>query len=118
MMSTNFLDQFVEDHQKKFDKKRLKGEFRHTLEFIKRCCPNGFAKSKKARTTPRVRFESIAVGVNLALREKPDLAPRQPDDWLESAEFKYHTTTHASNSQPRLAGRIEYVRDQLLEGAR
>ncbi len=113
-----FLDQFVEDHQKKFDKKRLKGEFRLVLEFVKQCFPNGFAKSKKARTTPRVRFESIAVGVNLALREKPDLAPRQPDDWLESAEFKYHTTTHASNSQPRLAGRIEYVRTRLLEGAR
>ena len=37
-------------------------------------------------------------------------------DWLESDEFKIHTTTHASNSLARVAGRVEYVRDMLLAG--
>lgn len=36
--------------------------------------------------------------------------------WLNSEEFKKHTTTHASNSPRRVSGRIEYVRDVLLKG--
>lgn len=35
-------------------------------------------------------------------------------EWLESEDFKKHTTTHSSNTKSRVLGRIEYVRDQLL----
>ena len=62
-----------------------------------------------------MRFEAIAVGVALALRIKSELVP-QSMDWLESVEFKKHTTTHASNSPARVVGRVEYVRDVLLKG--
>lgn len=108
-----FLDQFAEEHQNDFQKNQMKKEFKETLDFIRRYFPNGFAKSKNATTTPRVRFEAIAVGVNLALREKPDLIPKSLD-WLESKEFIKHTTTHASNSGPRLRARIKFVKDSLL----
>ena len=37
-------------------------------------------------------------------------------EWLDSDEFKRHTTTHASNSPSRVSGRVEYVRDMLLAG--
>ena len=62
-----------------------------------------------------MRFEAISVGVALALREKPDLIPESMD-WLNSDDFKRHTTTHASNSPARVSGRILYVKDQLLKG--
>ena len=73
----------------------------------------GFAKSKNATTTPRVRFEAISVGVALALKERPDLHIDNVD-WLNSEEFKELTTSDASNNEGKLATRVEYVRDKLL----
>lgn len=113
-----FLTKFVKEHQMKFQQKRLGMEFDRMLTFVSKYFPYGFAKKPGARTTPRVRFEAISVGVNLALREKPDLVPNNIQKWLESDEFEKQTTTHASNSQPRLRGRIEFVRDRLLEGGK
>jgi hypothetical protein len=112
-----FLDEYVQVHQDAFDKERFKSEFYGMLDFVNRFIANGFAKAKGSKATPRVRFEAIAVGVNLALRKKSDLIPTTMD-WLESEEFKNHTTTHASNSGPRLRARIEFVRDVLLTGAK
>lgn len=113
-----FLDSYVKKHKTSFDRARLQQEFNRTMRFVRRHFPNGFAKKENSKATPRVRFEAIAVGVNLALRKNPDLSPRSPRSWLESEEFLRQTTTHASNSGPRLRGRIEYVRDQLLSGGR
>lgn len=111
-----FLNRFVKDHQQEFDQERFEADFDRMLQFVDRYFPYGFAKQAKAKTTPRVRFEAIAVGTNLALRIRPDLRPG-PITWLDSDEFAVHTTSHATNSRPRLRGRIEFVRDQLLEGA-
>ena len=85
------------------------------LDFVEKYFPYGFEKTKNAKSTPRVRFEAISVGVALALRKKPDLVPDSME-WLNSDQFKVHTTTHASNSPKRVSGRIEYVRDILLKG--
>lgn len=109
-----FLDEFVETNQESYCEDSYEGEFKGMLKFVDEYFPNGFKKTKNAKSTPRVRFEAIAVGVALALRVKPDLEPKSME-WLESAEFKTHTTTHASNSPKRVTGRIEYVRDELLK---
>ena len=92
----------------------MTAEFNATMAFVQRFFPYGFAKSATAKTTPRVRFEALSVGVNLALRSTPALTPAPVTSWLESKRFTELTTTHASNSAPRLRGRIEYVRDRLL----
>jgi hypothetical protein len=55
----------------------------------------------------------LAVGVGLALREKPDLVPSN-FDWLDGDEFKEWTTSDASNNRANLIGRVEFVRDKLL----
>ncbi len=109
-----FLDDFAKEHRTSFDESRMSREFHDTMAFVEKHFPYGFAKSPQSQTTPRVRFEAIAVGANLALRERPDLLPKSVSAWLDSAEFVRHTTTHASNSGPRLRSRIEYVRDRLL----
>jgi hypothetical protein len=109
-----FLAAFIRDHRDKFDRERMQREFETMLEFVRRYFPYGFAKSGDAKATPRVRFEAISVGVNLALREKPDLVPEPVLAWLESEEFDEQVTTHASNSRPRLRRRVEFVRDRLL----
>ena len=112
-----FLNSYVEDNRTRTEVSVLQMEYDRMLQFVDKHFPFGFAKSKQAKTTPRVRFEALSVGVNLALRERPDLVPTNVH-WIESREFAEQTTTHASNSGPRLRGRVEYVRDQLLAGAR
>ncbi|MDR3054370.1 MAG: DUF262 domain-containing protein [Zoogloeaceae bacterium] len=117
----DFLDAFVESHQNDFDRTVLEAEFDNMLSFVAKYFPNGFKRSATGQFVPHARFEAIAVGVALALREKPDLIPAVPTDWAditteEGARFKYHTTTHASNNKNRVTGRIEYVMNMLLYG--
>lgn len=110
---TNFLDEYIKQHRNDFDADEMTERFTRMIKFVDKHFPYGFAKTENSKTTPRVRFEAISVGVHLALEEEPDLVP-PPVDWLDSAEFKQQTTTHASNSGPKLRARIEYVRDRLL----
>jgi hypothetical protein len=108
-----FLDKFVVENAATFDETAWRGEFDATMLFAERYLPAGFAKKRGAATTPRVRFEALAVGINLALRIEPTLIPEDLS-WLDSDDFDFHVTTHASNSGPRVKGRVEYVRDRLL----
>lgn len=108
-----FLNKYVKDNKDQFERERLKQEFNRMLRFVDKYFPHGFPKKATFKTTPRVRFEAISIGVNLALRKQPELIP-PPIDWLDSIEFKIHTTSHATNSRPKLQGRVEYVRDMLM----
>lgn len=108
-----FIDDYIQSNMDTFDSESCFKEFRTMLTFVNDHFPYGFAKSKTAQSTPRVRFEAIAVGVALALREDEELKVDNID-WINSDEFKTHTTSHASNSPTRVIGRIEYVRDMLL----
>lgn len=110
-----FLDSYLIDNLKDFDEALFKKDFNSMLTFVENNFPYGFAKSKKAKSTPRVRFEAISVGVALALREKPDIQVNNVN-WIDSNEFKEYTTSDASNNEGRLKARVEYVRDQLLKG--
>ena len=111
-----FINNFVEKANK-WPREQLytcETQFERMLSYVSRQFPYGFRRTATANMTPRVQFEAISVGVHLALvaglgdETKPNLG------WLHSAEFAKHVTTHASNSGPRLRGRIEFVRDRLL----
>jgi len=109
-----FLDDYVKDHATSFSKDDMKNRFDQMLSFVKKeMAPCYFARSEKDKSTPRVRFEAIAVGVHLALKEAPNLSNLDLG-WLSSEEFKKVTTSDASNNPGRLKGRIEFVRDCLL----
>lgn len=92
----------------------LEVEFDRMLEFVAHHFTNGFRKAASHDTVPRIRFESIAVGVALALRENPELVPESTTRWLESEKFKKLTRSDASNSRPKLMARIHFVRDSLF----
>lgn len=112
----DFIDDYVENVKDSFNEDMMKIEFQKMLEFVEKYFPYGFAKTKNAKSTPRVRFEAISIGVGLALRTNPNLKVKNVD-WINSDEFKYHTTTHSSNTLSRVTGRIEYVKNILLESA-
>lgn len=90
-------------------------EFERVMDFVDTHIPLGFRKSSGSKTTPRVRFESMAVGAALALRERPMLVPTGINEWLFTDEFKALTTGDGANSRVRVKNRIEFVRDKLLE---
>lgn len=110
-----FLDKYLADNVNSFDEQIFENDFLGMLKFVDEHFEYGFAKTKTATTTPRVRFEAISVGVALALKERPDLSVDNVD-WVNSKEFEIETTSDASNNEGRLASRVEYVRDQLLSG--
>lgn len=110
-----FLDDYLISNLNDFDEAKFDMEFQRMMKFVKDNFPFGFAKSEKAKATPRVRFEAISVGVALALRVNPELKIGNID-WINSSEFKDYTTSDASNNEGKLKVRVEYVRDQLLKG--
>lgn len=90
--------------------------FQRMLDFVGRAFPSGFRKPANPNSTPRARYEAIAIGSDLALRENPALFDAQPDTsaWLESDGFSAVTTSDAANTRSKLQRRIEYVKRALL----
>lgn len=112
-----FLTEYLNSKNENFvdsEKQKMLDEFVRMLTFVSQHFPNGF-KRNGYNTVPRIRFEAVAVGLSLALREKSDLVPGNVDQWLDSKEFIKHTRSDASNSRPKLINRIHYVRDNLLD---
>ena len=112
-----FIDEYIKNKKDNFTdniKEEMQNGFIKMLEFVNKNFENGFAKSKNAKSTPRVRFEAISVGVNLALLEKPTLDIINID-WLDSPDFKKHTTSDSANNKNKLNSRIDYVKNKILE---
>lgn len=116
-----FIDDYIKEKQLAIDAKtnpnmtdNMLIHFEDMLDFVDKHFPNGFRKSKNAKSTPRVRFEAIAVGVSLALKEEPNLIPKNVNEWLLSAKFQKWTETDAANNKSNVLGRIEFVKNKLL----
>lgn len=117
----DFIDDYIGSLQadggppRSFDE--MRNEWEHVLHFVEAGFAHGFAKNPKNTKTPRVRFEAIAVGTALALRQNPHLKadPDQIGRWAYSKEFQDLVSSDGANSRPRVKARIEYVRDHLLD---
>jgi riboflavin biosynthesis pyrimidine reductase len=94
---------------------RLREEFERMLGFVNRSFPNGFRKSVKGQTIPRVRFEAISVGSALALRDEPSLSidPQVVGRRMEERHFDKIVVSDGANVRSRLEGRIDLVRSIL-----
>lgn len=116
-----FLYNYTKEMNKHFEEhpaaiKKYRKRFKDTMIFISKNFPWGFRKTSTGNITPRSRFEAIAIGSYLALKEQPSLAKKQIEvqDWLESEEFKKVTGADGANVKSKLVGRINFVRDRLL----
>lgn len=108
-----FLNDYTEKMNKSFDENKMYGEFDRMLKFVDTHIPNGFKKNEGSVKTPRVRFEAISCGVNLALRIDPNLKPKSVN-FLDSKEFIHLVTGGSHNSPSNVRAKIEFVRDNLL----
>ncbi|WP_107668911.1 DUF262 domain-containing protein [Cyanothece sp. BG0011] len=116
---TEFLDNYLEGMNKTDNEiiENRKNEFYRMINFVQNYFPNGFRQQTKTTTKPitRIKFESLSVGIALALRQQPNLQPQPKSlQLLESKEFKEYTKGDGSSSKKKVIKRIKYVRDQLL----
>ncbi len=111
----DFMDDYMKDkHENGFDKVAMQAQFEKMLNFVEQYFPYGFKKSENGNSIARTRFEAIAIGVTLALRESEDLVTGNISEWLESDEFKEQTTSGSANNKTKVTGRIEFVKNKLL----
>ncbi|GLS28209.1 DUF262 domain-containing protein [Marinibactrum halimedae] len=96
---------------------RMREEFLQVLEFVQKTFPLGFRKSSNAKTIPRVRFEAIAVGSGLALRENPDLkaAPDAVIEKMNKQNFDRIVVSDGANVRSKLEGRVDFIKNILLQ---
>lgn len=87
--------------------------YKATFTYLAQLFPDGIRR-RAQRITPVNLYEAVAVGAALALEQKPDLKPPSNVDWVRSDELR-ELTTGATNDRRRVSGRIEYVRDRLLD---
>lgn len=95
---------------------RMRDEFFSMLSFVEQHFPDGFRKHANHNSVPRVRFEAIAIGTALALRERKDLdlTKAQIGARMKSESFDQVVVSGSANVRSKLEGRIETVRSLLL----
>lgn len=110
----DFVNRYAADNQNDFDKDRLTREFYNMLEFADKNFPIGFKKAARSNSVPKARFEALSVGINLALKEIPNLNVNNID-WIDTDDFKEATTSDAANNKSNLLKRINFVKNKLME---
>ena len=96
----------------------MRGEFERMLAFVKTTFPRGFQKAGNGHAVPRVRFEAIAVGTALALRQNSNLSinPDEVERLMEEAKFDEEVVSDGANVRAKLEKRIDLVRAILARG--
>lgn len=97
---------------------QYKDRFHKVMSFVQAAFPYGFRRTPTGKATPRSRFEAIAIGSYLALKDNPSLYPdpAQNEKWLESEDFLKEIRSDGANAIGRLEGRINFVRSKLIGG--
>lgn len=115
---SDFLKKWLQDANTRVSetpeaREEYRQRFHEVMGFVEEHFPDGFRKKPSSRTTPRVRFDAIAVGVWLAVRGDRrilDNGPAiDPQRWLASEDFFLLTTSSAANVRSRILNRTEYV---------
>lgn len=107
----DFLNAFAEDASKDPRLEERNAVFTETFRYLARAFPDGL-KSRKGMT-PVNLFEGVAVGAALAIRHNPGLQVPESMEWVKCDELR-RLTTGATNSRPRVRGRIDFARDRFL----
>lgn len=113
------LDQYMDKTNQSFDdtqKSNKLADFEAMLNYVDKSFKYGFSRGKD-KYVSRTLFEAISVGVHLALKENPNLPIKQIDTskWMQDNKFYYLVAgERQTHNGGKIAGRIEYVRDQLL----
>lgn len=95
----------------------MRHEFDRMLAFVNKTFPRGFQKVGRGHAVPRVRFEAVAVGTALALRQNPNLTidPDEVERLMGEARFDNVVVSDGANVRAKLEGRIDLVKSILMK---
>lgn len=118
---TTFMEKMNGDYEYKekenvivFDEEKFERELKNTLDFVEEYfAPFFFKKEENNTSISRIRFESISVGVALAIASEKTLNTNNILSWLKSNDFSILTESDASNSRPKLIDRTYFVVNKL-----
>ena len=119
---SSYLDTYMKDKENSFDEKEKTDKLNKltdVLEFVDKNFPWGFLKSDKQHGVSRIFFETISVGVLLALEKNPDLKNKKINvqHWLTNHEFKsFFIGKFKTHDPKKIVDRINFVRDHILSG--
>lgn len=104
-----FLNTYMEKKTKSFsNKKRLLSVFNSTMEALSEALPNGIVRKNRPNSTPLILFEAVTVGAADIVSRGSEIDGRKMQNVLDDGRLT-ELTTGATNSQPKLIGRIDYV---------
>ncbi len=96
-------------------KAEYESRFTRMIDFVDKKFDFGFKKTKQAQSTPRSRYEAIAIGSYLAMLEDEHIVDKNIDtSWATGEEFIEITGSDGANVIKRLKGRINFVKEKLL----
>lgn len=115
-----FLDNYLASEAKCEDDNFIEkyiNDFNSTMQFINKYIPLGFKKTATSKTTPRARYEALAIGTALALKENENLEPAiDIEKWIFTDKFQEIISADSANNEKQLKRRINYVKNMLLTG--
>ena len=104
-----FLNDYMEKKTKSFtNESTLRDIFQQTFVTLNNALPNGIVRANRLNSTPLVLFEAISIGVADILS-----MPQVLVELLENTTLK-ELTTGATNSLPKLTGRINFVSQRAV----
>lgn len=89
----------------------LRKIFNNTFDTLERCLPSGIVRSKRPNSTPLILFEAVSIGVADILARGDEVDCQKLSKLLDD-ETLNKLTTGATNSQPKLISRINYVSER------
>ena len=117
-----FVSLYTSKMNEEFEKnsslrKEYENRFTITISFIQNNFAWGFRRTKNSKTTPRTRFEAIALGSYAALKNQSDLVGKKVDveSWIHGDDFKKVATSGAANVRSKINARVDFVKNRLLE---
>jgi len=113
------LDEYMDQMNKTFNEtenRKKTQQLDNMLAFVDKYFAHGFAKHP-GQGVSRVFFEAIAVGVHLAITEKPDLSIPHANagSWLSDYDFRVLVSgKYKTHAPEKMRQRIDYVKNRLL----
>jgi len=111
-----FLNDYMAKKTKTFvNKEQLSRLFLDSFKIINNLLPNGIVRGNRINTTPLVLYEAITIGIaDLVQNNQTDFITNDKLQSLLNDENLKRLTTGATNSRSKLYGRIDYVKDFIL----
>lgn len=94
------------------NRRQLNQLFDSSFQVLSEYLPNGIVRSNRPNSTPLILFEAVTIGVADILSSGGAVDPEKLAVICDDNELK-RLTTGATNSLPKLKGRIDYVAEHV-----